>query len=308
MRPLFLGGSEDDLTAGLLLARSRQVGLPARRGSSRARLLADEGFTPVVGGLHCLHDTRADRLATLPRRSRKALQQSLDHWEREGLHLTLTAPRDFGIDRVVEEVYFPILVRQLYTLGRSPFGSHNLGQFTAMLAPGAVLGVVSQGGRTVGAAVLAERDLSGLRQPPGNPVTAGKALSGMVYALTTELAPANRAFLEILRQAAGYGGWECLSMGEDNGWVDRGYLPVISDKLRWADSVGVEVPDSELYLRLDPPALELPVADDPSAGLLLTWNAATDRIDVSSRGVPTDELDTFLTRLTRFSLPGGTPS
>jgi hypothetical protein len=51
------------------------------------------------------------------------------------------------------------------------------------------------------------------------------------------LVDCRRAFLYALAIAAAQGGWSALSYGADMAWVDRGYVPVILEKLRWTDAV-----------------------------------------------------------------------
>lgn len=286
MRPLFLGRGAADCAAALLLASSRQVAVSVPVGSARSRVLVRAGFTPVVDGLHCLHRTTGDR-SHLPRKLRQTLARSQAAWQREELHLALTTPQDYGVERLVEEVYYPILVRHLYTAGRSPFGTHNLPQFKALLGRRSVLAVVSRARRTVGAALLQEESLCRLCVPGGEAVELDKSLVGMVYCLTPEFYPANRAFLEILRQAVGYAGWSCLSMGEDTGWIDLGYLPIVNDKLRWSDAVGLRLTRFPMHLKLAP---RRPMRRDRLPGALLTWDALGGQLHVRHLGVPEGDI------------------
>jgi hypothetical protein len=63
------------------------------------------------------------------------------------------------------------------------------------------------------------------------------SLAGMSTASKKGLADCRRAFLYALTIAAAQGGWSALSYGADMAWVDRGYVPIILEKLRWTDAV-----------------------------------------------------------------------
>ncbi|HEX5142577.1 MAG TPA: hypothetical protein VFW21_01775 [Mycobacterium sp.] len=298
MRPLFLGDDEADVPAAIHLAARHQVGIVCDPTSAAGRALADAGFTPVVDGLHCLHDTMLS-LADLRRHRRRSLTPSLGAWEQAGLHLLLTSVDGYGEDRWVENFYHRVLVRHLYTEGRSPHGAHSLPRFRALLRGPTVLAVVTRVGSCVGGAVLHEADLRALRGNAPPHAHRARSLVGKVYGLDPAVREAARAFKFLLCRAVGHAGWPVLSMGVDTGWVDAGYVPVLLDKLRWADWVGVACGRHALHLAIDAPKAP---HRDQLAGLLIGRHDLAQPLAVN---LPADQVDA-VARALRRHVGGGT--
>lgn len=247
------GASAAEVQCALLMGRSRSVLASAAADSPAASALRAAGFAPLASEWHCVRDLAGDPRPR-DRKSRRALSASLDAWRARGLSLELTTVSAFGLPRLEEEFYYPILVRDLYSRGRAPHGAQNLDRFRQLARPHTVLALVRQDGRLRGAGLLHCEDLSRL-----DLVVAGTArpalersLTGDVYCLEEDLAHCRRAFLHALGRAAALGGWSALSYGADLAWVDRGYVPVIVEKLRWSDAVLAAAGGNQPYFRKGP--------------------------------------------------------
>ncbi|MEZ0067517.1 hypothetical protein ABIA32_003530 [Streptacidiphilus sp. MAP12-20] len=292
-----LGSDPAEVASAVLLSRRRSVLVSAEPKSRAALVLRRTGFRPLASEWHCVRDLLADPRSG-DRKSRLALSASLAAWRANRLSLALTSVSEVGLDRLEEEFYFPILVRELYSRGRAPHGAQNLAQFRRLAPPHAVVALVRQGNRTCGAALLRSDDLSRLDLlVAGRRPSLERTLVGDVYSLERGLADCRRAFLHALAVAAAQGGWSALSYGADTAWVDRGYVPVVLEKLRWTDAVLASADGRRPYFRSG----ASPAVD--RTGLVLATTGGTARFEQGAVGA--DQFDSLTARLARIDRAAG---
>ncbi|RAG81812.1 hypothetical protein DN069_30915 [Streptacidiphilus pinicola] len=295
-----LGSEPTEVLSALLLSMGAGVLVSAEAGSWAAQVLLRDGFRPLASEWHCVRDLHSDPHPG-DRKSRLALSASLAAWRAHGLRLELTSVREFGLDRLEEELYFPILVRELYARGRAPHGAQNLARFRQLARPHAVVALVRQGGRICGGALLRSEDLSRLDLlVTGRQLDLTRTLVGDVYSLEQGLADCRRAFLRALAVAARQGGWTALSYGADMSWVHLGYVPVVVEKLRWTDAVLATAGKRQPYFRSG----AAPGAD--GTGLLLSASAGGARFE--RVGAEQDQYESLTARLTRIARAAGSPT
>lgn len=232
--PLVLRDADPELTAALALRATRHLQVHAT--GERAARLAAAGFARAPHWIEIVAPAPID-LARLTRNRRKAIDRSLRAWDTAGLAITLDTASGFGIERLVREVYFPIVVPSVYARGINPHGIHRVDQFVA-LARRSVLAVVTAGARdeVVGVALLRITDLRDAIHVGGDPLS-GRGMEGLVYALRPELGDCRRALMVALAQAVADAGGSFLSLGKDHPWCEPQYAAVLRHKLGLADSI-----------------------------------------------------------------------
>jgi hypothetical protein len=232
--PLVLHDADAEVTAALALRATRHLLVHAT--GERAARLAAAGFLRAPHWIEIAAPAPFD-LSQLSRNSRKAIDRSLRAWHAAGLEVTLDTASGFGLERLVREIYYPIVVPYVDARGINPHGIHRVHSFVA-LAKQSVLAIVSANDAIVGLALLKITDLNGALHVGGAPL-AGRGMEGLVYALRPELAECRRALMVALAQAVAEAGGSFLSLGKDHPWAEPQYAAVLRQKLGLADSIYV---------------------------------------------------------------------
>ncbi|WP_394843867.1 hypothetical protein LZC95_43295 [Pendulispora brunnea] len=230
---LVLDGSE--LEAAILLAQEQSVHVSARR--EELVRLRRAGFVEAPVAIECFVRTPF-LLEQYPRRYRKKLRRSLTEWELANLRIELMTIANFGIERFVEEVYFPIFVRIMYGKGIAPHRAHELDAIMELLRDDAVVATVrNRDGELCGAALLHPGKHDGARHVLRGELPFGLWEEGLIYGLRDGLAGCRRAFMVKLAEAMGDAGRNWLSLGRDLVYCDDGYDGVFFEKLHIAESI-----------------------------------------------------------------------
>lgn len=225
-------GTDAEVVAALALRKVAGVTLRLDSTSEAAKKLSDAGFVPMPIGIQMVRDL--SKSSTRPRARRRNLKAATEAWAAAGAQLVLTRAAEVGPD-VRDELYFGLLVPQLYARGWSPFGIHNHRAFQRLIDAESWVALVRCEGRLCGGGLLRVARPGGVCLAGGCPP--GPQLLGQVYALCDSLAPARRAFLMRLEALAHEAGFESLSLGEDLPWMQRPYVNVVLEKLQSADAV-----------------------------------------------------------------------
>lgn len=235
-----LGGSTDEVAAARLLRGHAHMRIAPEAPEQRASL--GDGFVAAPESWECLIELPLDQ-GQLSRRFRRALGASVAAWDRLGCELAVYDVASFGRERLIEELYFPIFVRNYYARGLSPYGSHRLDAFQRLARDDRFVAVVEVAGRARGGALLSPRVASGSVAVARGAAPAGTLVEGLAYALGDELADVRRAFVLGLAASFSRLGFDWLSLGRDAPFVEARYTDVTLEKLRWADSVCAWIAD-----------------------------------------------------------------
>ncbi|MEX2628480.1 MAG: hypothetical protein WD341_00980 [Tistlia sp.] len=248
-----LGSKPEDWAAARLLALHYTVAVEGPAEGPMPRRQDGSAFTAVPSWLDARLRLPFDRTRR-NRNWRRALARSEAAWEAAGLRFELRPAAEFGEAEVIDSLYFGPLVREFYSRGISPYGAHNLEAFCRLLAGGAWVGLVRCGQGIVGGAVLqpaaparATRHLL-----CGTAIADGSAVSGMVFALSPAYRGCRRALWRRLADGLAAHKVTALSLGRETPWLDARYVPVVIEKLRWADEVTVGQGETGLWLAAHP--------------------------------------------------------
>jgi hypothetical protein len=234
LKIISLGDSEPERKAAMLLRGLAH--LRVRSASKGAEELRDAGFVELPASVECLIPIPLDPLR-LSRRMRHLVTRAVEAWQQKGLSLCIETSESFGVERLVQEVYYPLLVRHFYARGVSPFGAHNEDQFRRLVTQGVLLALARDGSTMVGAALLAERRSEHIQLTLRGPAPTGPGLEGLMYALDQSLDVCRRAFIPILASAFSSLGYQILSLGRDLPWMEPDYCDVFFEKTRIAKSI-----------------------------------------------------------------------
>jgi hypothetical protein len=253
-----LGDSSPELTAAVHLAQVGNVQVGTKGETTKLESLYRIGFFNVPNSIECCVALPLD-LNIRPRQWYRNLQQSMKYWHQSECHLHLTTVENLGIDRLINELYFPIFVPNFYARGISPYGTHNLTAFRKMVSPKFYVALVQQGERTVGGGILRSRipTPNAYILKKGNiPDIAAEGVEGMIYALDEKFGSCRRAFLFHLCAAFSSIGMNMLSLGTDLFWFDKRYVPILLEKIHWADAVLANRTDSHILLAIHPSQID----------------------------------------------------
>lgn len=279
IEPLALRDDPCELAAAVQLARTRHV-LVRTADPGRARWLRARGFVEAPASLDCVIRLPFDG-ARLSRNARKSVTRSLDAWRAAGLRLSVYDLATFGVDRAIDELYYPVFVRHFYSLGISPYGAHRLDQFVRIARPSSYVAVIERQGVIAAGALLAPSSLRRARTTRGEPFHASNqpVIEGLVYALPPDLLACRRALMVALAQAFGELGFGWLSLGRDQVWCSAQYAGVIAEKIRLADAVLARFDDQRQFYRWNPRLFS------PGEGVLFAaWSG--DGLSLCNPGAP----------------------
>lgn len=314
IEPLALRDDPCELAAAVQLARTRHV-LVRTSDPARARWLRARGFVEAPASLDCVIRLPFDG-ARLSRNVRKSVTRSLDAWRAAGLRLSVYDLATFGVDRAIDELYYPVFVRHFYSLGISPYGAHRLDQFVRIARPTSYVAVIERQGVIAAGALLAPSSLArAIRVVGGTVASAAPAqradacerpgrecgrpgpwhdnapnnaadaestqpvIEGLVYALPPDLLACRRALMVGLAQAFGELGFGWLSLGRDQVWCSAQYAGVIAEKIRLADAVLARFDDQRHFYRWNPRLFS------PGEGVLFAaWSG--DGLSLCNPGAP----------------------
>ncbi|WNG18807.1 hypothetical protein [Cystobacter fuscus] len=232
---IHLGGSPEELEAALGLRRRRNVHVQVE--PEAVPHLRATGFVEAPEAVNAFVELPYDG-ARRSHNLRRSIGTAVERWEQAEVSLELHDVSSYGLERLIEEFYFPILVRHLYTRGLSPFGAHNLEAFRQIARPDTYVVMATRDGKVAGGGLLRRRAGEPLRSVRG-PLPTGPWVEGLVYALAPVLDGLQRAFLYALTEIFSAEGFSHLSFGRDLPYAEPRYSGVLLEKLRWADCIAV---------------------------------------------------------------------
>jgi hypothetical protein len=231
-----LGGSRPEVSAALHLAEVASVMISGVADCDVGRLV-DEGFFETPAAIDCRVALPVDANAK-GRRWHRNVTVSMAAWHEIGLELEMTTVGAVGLEYVLDRVYFPLFVPNFYANGRSPYGAHNVNTFRQLAVDTAYLGLIRRpGGGLVAAAVLRHQRAHGNVAAQVGATAGGDVVEGLIYVVQPEVAACRRALVLHLCGAFASLHYGALSLGTDVPFVDGRYVPVLAEKLRWADEV-----------------------------------------------------------------------
>lgn len=258
---LRLGDSPDEIRAALILKQTHNIRI--RVMAEHVPKLVQAGFVESPESISCFINLTSIESAC-DRQTRKNLRASFQAWKRLNIDFTLTDIENFGVNRLINEVYFPLFVQQFYTRGISPYGAHNLETFKEFINPEMLLALAYKESKLIGAALLHRID----KPEPVVPILGispeGPWVEGLIIAISDSHQEIRRAFLHVISTTLGQIGFRWQSLGRDLTWMGPRYCRVLIEKIRAAHSVAI-VLRQHRYLHWWNSRL---VAED---GLFFTW-------------------------------------
>lgn len=235
-----------EVRAAALLANSHSIQVRAR--CEDVPDLERAGFVEAPAAVEFFLRAPVE-LTRYPRLYRKKLRRSLDAWASSDLRLRLAPMAEFGVERFLDQIYFPLFVRTMYERGIAPHHANQLRAMQELVRGDCSLAVVTtRGGTLAGAALVRPGRRDRFRHPLRGPLPDGDWDEGLVYALAPEFAPCRRALMLQLAEVTATLGRRWLSLGRDLAWCEEGYDGVLYEKLHLADSVVAAFGEScELY-------------------------------------------------------------
>ena len=245
-----LGAGPHEIKAAVELSHTANVlvTLP-ESGHPLAKDLRDVGFFHVPEAIDCSVPLPFDPEINNAK-WRKNLAVSLDKWAELELSMELSLVNQFGEDRIIDDLYYPVIVRELYAKGISPFQAMNESAFRKLLSPKSIIALVFQKEQLIGGGVLKALEKDGKQTVlTGNPAK-GLGMTGLVYALGQGYENCKRAFFYYLIQAGESAGFSWVSLGLDQAWFDWRYLPAFLSKVGWAGEISFMEGRNQRYLSL----------------------------------------------------------
>lgn len=221
-----LDGRVDSIEAALLLTRTRSVRIAMPR--SQAGILLEHGFVELPRTVECAVNCPMD-LATMSHSLRKSLRRSLAEWGE--LSCELTTVEEFGQRRLLDEIYYPILVKDFYSKGRSPFGAHNERDFLKTTATETIMVVVKSAKTIVGAAFFQRKQMMAERLVSGD-LPDKSILTGLIYAFIPEFSKASSSFFMVVSGLLAECGYKTISLGRDLPFMGPQYVRSFLKKAR----------------------------------------------------------------------------
>lgn len=248
--------SEAEWKAALHLAKVASVYVGPGISSEGSEGLHIAGFRPIVGGVDCVSELPLDQ-SKWGRKFRKQIQSSLAHWQLRKLTFELLSPKNYGIQKLIEEFYHPILVKDCYAKGISPYQAMNETAFRNLLAhPKGIMSLVREDGKICGGGFLVEKAELPERLLLRGKLASGKGMMGLVYALESGADRLRRSFFLHSAEAAHAAGFDWISWGRDQAWIESGYENAIWEKMRWSSEISAIVTPSPAWLYLHPATLD----------------------------------------------------
>ncbi len=233
---LRLGESAESISAALLLRNEHNIRVRAL--PSQASELLHSGFIEAPQFLSCFIDLTSEDIL-LESSYNKNLRISLEAWQRQGVEFVITDVENFGINRLIEQVYFPIFVRDFYSRGISPYGAHNLESFKNILKPSMYVALGYKKGKVVVAALLDSNSSDSALVSVRGAAPNEPWVEGLIVACSIEGKAIRRAFISILASALKHIGHKWFSLGRDLTWMGSGYCNVLLEKLSISTSVAI---------------------------------------------------------------------
>ncbi|MEM9489173.1 MAG: hypothetical protein AAGC55_08510 [Myxococcota bacterium] len=223
------------MDAAVLLAKQRSV--LVRAHSDDVARLTRAGFVEAPQVVESL--VRAPiALDIYPRRYRKTLRRSVEEWQRLGLRLQLHDMARYGVERFLDQLYFPLFARTMYERGIAPHHANTIDGLMELIDAGIRVAVVSTASDDpVGAALLRPSPSDPRRVALHGPSPEGHWEEGLVYSLGPGLDNCRRALMIKLAEAVAADGARWFSLGRDLALCESGYAAVFEEKLRLASSV-----------------------------------------------------------------------
>lgn len=234
-----LMGSRPELLAAAYLCRVAHVHVHAAQECPERQRLLKIGYVCVPDSIECSFGIPFD--PTVRQRSfRRSLSRSLDAWSAAGLKLYIHTVASYGLEPLISRLYFPVLVREFYTRGISPYGAHNLDSFRRIATPDTYVATIERDGGVIGGALLKPRAASDALYVRGKAIS-GMVAEGLMYVLPADFSECKRALLFYLSESFAALGYTQISLGRDLVWVDDRYAGALLEKLRWADRIWLNV-------------------------------------------------------------------
>jgi hypothetical protein len=246
-----LGAEPPEIAAACHLAQVAHVRVGGVTDPALSAQLRKHAFFQTPRSIESLVDLPFDSYKR-PRWFRKNLSRSLLLWKNADLELHIDTVASYGIDRVIEGLYFPIFVPVFYARGISPHGAHNVDTFRNKIAkPDTIVAFVRRHGTIVGGAVLGPREIDPRTIAlKGAAAPGSDGAEGLIYVLNDAHAHCQRALLLHLCEAFTQLGHTALSLGSDLSCVDGPYARALFEKFVWADHVVAHIGPGEYHLSL----------------------------------------------------------